>query len=217
MKASKLSCVVPTFHKGRFNPWLCAMVSNLPDILDARLWRDDIADYEIWVVTPPPSPPSLSSTRAGADGGGGALPTPPPLQDPILDAGNRKTVSLSLPLIPSLPPTYLTSDAGDQETITLSLSLSPSFPPNKSDAGHPTPRFDTRTNAKNSLSFALPFTDPTPEAVSLPREFLPLPSLSPPSLSLPSATPRPVSLPRCWTAPPPPLPLDRRHLRRSLV
>ncbi|GMN45128.1 hypothetical protein TIFTF001_014323 [Ficus carica] len=30
-------------------PWLCATVSNLPDMLDARLWRDGIADCEIWV------------------------------------------------------------------------------------------------------------------------------------------------------------------------
>ncbi|GMN60067.1 hypothetical protein TIFTF001_029161 [Ficus carica] len=48
MKASKFSCVVPTGHKGGFNPWLRATVSNLPDKLDARLWRDDIADCEIW-------------------------------------------------------------------------------------------------------------------------------------------------------------------------
>ncbi|GMN69235.1 hypothetical protein TIFTF001_038290 [Ficus carica] len=50
MKASKLSCVKPTCHKGGFNPWLRAIVSNLlPDKLDARLWRDGIADCEIWV------------------------------------------------------------------------------------------------------------------------------------------------------------------------
>ncbi|GMN59499.1 hypothetical protein TIFTF001_028590 [Ficus carica] len=30
-------------------PWLCATVSNLLAILDARLWRDDTADCEIWV------------------------------------------------------------------------------------------------------------------------------------------------------------------------
>ncbi|GMN57782.1 hypothetical protein TIFTF001_026884 [Ficus carica] len=29
-------------------PWLCTTVSNLPAMLDARLWRDDTADYEIW-------------------------------------------------------------------------------------------------------------------------------------------------------------------------
>ncbi|GMN61628.1 hypothetical protein TIFTF001_030719 [Ficus carica] len=30
-------------------PWLRATVSNLPAMLDARLWRDDTTDYEIWV------------------------------------------------------------------------------------------------------------------------------------------------------------------------
>ncbi|GMN69804.1 hypothetical protein TIFTF001_038848 [Ficus carica] len=51
MKASKLPCVVPTCHKGGFwfNPWLHATVSNLPDMLDARLWRDGTADCEIWI------------------------------------------------------------------------------------------------------------------------------------------------------------------------
>ncbi|GMN58489.1 hypothetical protein TIFTF001_027581 [Ficus carica] len=29
-------------------PWLCATVSNLPVILDARLWRDGAADCEMW-------------------------------------------------------------------------------------------------------------------------------------------------------------------------
>ncbi|GMN34662.1 hypothetical protein TIFTF001_048374 [Ficus carica] len=84
-KTSKLSCVVPTCHEGRFirfgpwfeldwigcpnhsmlnglvhglswiglaaptTPWLCPMVSNLPAMLDVRLWRNDTADCEIWV------------------------------------------------------------------------------------------------------------------------------------------------------------------------
>ncbi|GMN26333.1 hypothetical protein TIFTF001_046049 [Ficus carica] len=30
-------------------PWLCATVSNLPAMLDARLWKDGTADCEIWV------------------------------------------------------------------------------------------------------------------------------------------------------------------------
>ncbi|GMN20508.1 hypothetical protein TIFTF001_045345, partial [Ficus carica] len=30
-------------------PWLCAMVSNLSGMLDARLWIDDTADCKIWV------------------------------------------------------------------------------------------------------------------------------------------------------------------------
>ncbi|GMN58733.1 hypothetical protein TIFTF001_027831 [Ficus carica] len=29
-------------------PWLHATVSNLPAILDARLWRDDVTDCEMW-------------------------------------------------------------------------------------------------------------------------------------------------------------------------
>ncbi|GMN26302.1 hypothetical protein TIFTF001_043980 [Ficus carica] len=30
-------------------PWLFATVSNLPAMLDARLWRDGAADCKIWV------------------------------------------------------------------------------------------------------------------------------------------------------------------------
>ncbi|GMN28915.1 hypothetical protein TIFTF001_044292, partial [Ficus carica] len=30
-------------------PWLHVTVSNLLDMLDARLWRGDTADCEIWV------------------------------------------------------------------------------------------------------------------------------------------------------------------------
>ncbi|GMN59969.1 hypothetical protein TIFTF001_029062 [Ficus carica] len=38
---SWIGLVVPT------TPWLCATVSNLLAMLDARLWRDGTADYEI--------------------------------------------------------------------------------------------------------------------------------------------------------------------------